>query len=165
MAAANAGRTPRPAALKLLNGRHAGVDSGGRKVSEVPAFVRLPPDPPVELGEHARAEWDRVVPELQRLQLIKSLDRAALASYCEMWETFVLATADVHERGLVVENHSTRKDGSESTWFTANPAVAVQRNAQAAVRAWCAEFGLTPSAEQRVAAAGVPDGQDGNPFD
>lgn len=156
-APANAGRKARPPALKLLEGRGRGRDSGGREVKTAPGFVRLPPDPPDELGEFARAEWDRVVPELSRLKLLTPNNRAALAAYCEMWETFVRATADVHERGLVVENHSVRKDGTESTWFTANPAVAVQRNAQAALRAWAPEFGLTPASEGKVS---IPESKD-----
>lgn len=164
MAAANAGRKPRPPALKLLEGRGNGRDSGGRKIAEPPGFVRLPPEAPDHLGEHARAEWERVVPELQRLRLVKPVDRAALTAYCEMWDTFVRATDDVHERGLVVENRSVKKDGTESTWFTANPAVAVQRNAQAAIRAWCSEFGLTPAAEGKLSTPEATDG-DANPFD
>lgn len=163
--AANAGRKSRPSTLKLVEGRGNGRDSGGRVVKEPPAFVRLPPEPPAWLGELARAEWERVVPELQRLQLTKPVDAAALAAYCEMVELFARATEEVHENGLTVPNTSVRKDGTEATWFTANPAVAVQRNAQAAIRAWCAEFGLTPAAEAKV---GRPEGDSGqgddNPF-
>lgn len=162
--AANAGRTPKPAKLKLIEGRSPGRDSGGRPVSGPPAFRRLPPEAPPWLGEEARAEWDRVVPELARLELTKPIDRAALVAYCEMWEVFVRASAEVRERGLTVENHSVKKDGTESVWYTANPAVAVQRNAQAALRGWAAEFGLTPSAEQKVGGKdGDGDGED-NPF-
>jgi P27 family predicted phage terminase small subunit len=133
-------------------------------VKTPPAFKRLPPNPPEWLGELARAEWDRVVPELSRLDLVKEVDAAALASYCEMYETFVRATEDVHDRGLVVENKSVKKDGTESTWYTANPAVAVQRNAQAAIRAWCSEFGLTPAAENKVSKGSSDDGDDSNPY-
>lgn len=163
MPPANAGRTGEPANLRLLKGRGNGTDSGGRKVNAPPSFRRIPPDPPRWMGEIAAAEWARVVPELARLQLVKQIDQAALASYCEMVELFVTATAEVHEKGLTVENHSTRKDGTESVWVTANPAVAVQRNAQAAIRAWCAEFGLTPAAEMKLAKPEADDGDD-NPF-
>lgn len=163
-AAANAGRKARPTNLKLLEGRGRGRDSGGREVKDAPSFVRLPPERPEELGPIARAEWDRVVPELSRLKLLTPNNRASLAAYCEMWETFVRATKHVHENGLVVENRSVKKDGTESTWFTANPAVTVQRNAQAALRAWAPEFGLTPASEGKVSA---PDAkEDGaNAFD
>lgn len=157
------GRKARPAALKLIEGRGAGRDSGGREVKEPPGFVRLPPEPPGWLGVHARDEWDRVVPELQRLRLTKPLDAAGLSAYCETWDLFVRATAEVHENGLVVENHSVRKDGTESTWFTANPAVGVQQKAQASLRAWMAEYGLTPAAESKISSE-PPDGEERNPF-
>ena len=149
-----------PAALKLVKGRHPGVDSGGRPLKHPPAFKRIPPSPPSWLGVAARAEWDRVVPELERLNLLKELDAVALASYCEMVDLFITATAQVHESGLVVENRSLRKDGTESVWFTANPAVTVQRNAQAAIRSWCSEFGLTPAAEMKLATETSDGGND-----
>lgn len=82
-----------------------------------------------------------------------------------MVEVFVRATEDVHATGLTVENRSVRKDGTESVWFTANPSVGVQRNAQAAIRAWAAEFGLTPAAEVKVARPEASDdGKETNPF-
>ncbi len=164
MAAANVGRTPKPSTLLLLEGRGRGRDSGGRIVKESPNFVRLPPEAPENLGPHARAEWERVMPELLRLKLVKPIDRAALVCYCETWEVFVRATAEVHEHGLVVENRSVKKDGTESVWFTANPAVGIQRNAQAAIRAWCAEFGLTPAAETKVGRSEGDAGGGSNPF-
>lgn len=161
---AAAGRKARPPALKLLEGRGKGTDSGGRKVKPAPAFIRLPPDAPATLGPIARAEWDRVVPELARLELLTPIMCAQLTAYCEMVETFVRATEEVHEKGLTVENRSVKKDGTESVWFTANPAVTVQRNAQAAVRAWSAEFALTPASAGKVSAPEGPKGEQ-NPFD
>lgn len=165
MTTANNGRTPRPAPLKLLNGRGRGRDSGGRIVEDSPNFPRLPPEPPDGLGEYAAAEWRRVVPELARLKLLKPIDRAGLTCYCELWETFVEATKDVHSRGIVVENTSVKHDGTQKTWYTANPAVQVQKAAQAAIRAWCSEFGLTPAAENKVAGAAKQDADEDDPFD
>ena len=64
------GRTAQPAALKLIGGRGNGRDSGGRVVNPGPAFRRLPPKPPTWLSREAAAEWKRVVPGLQRLDLL-----------------------------------------------------------------------------------------------
>jgi P27 family predicted phage terminase small subunit len=148
-----------------MEGRAPGRDSGGREVKPPPAFIRLPPKPPTWMGREAKAEWRRVVPELTRLKLLKPITRGALTAYCEMWQTFVVATGEVHKHGLVVANHSIRKDGSESIWYTANPAVQIQRNAQQALRLWCAEFGLTPAAEGRLQTPeDEPNGEDENPF-
>lgn len=144
------GRTAQPAALKLLSGRGNGTDSGGRKVNEGPSYVRVAPTPPTWLDREAKAEWKRVVPELERLRLLSRVTRSSLVAYCETWSLFVAATRAVHEDGLTVENHATRKDGTESTWITANPAVTIQRNASSELRRWATEYGLTPASEQKV---------------
>lgn len=104
------------------------------------------------------------MPELTRLDLLKAIDASTLAAYCEMVSLFVRATVEVHESGLTVENRAVRKDGSVSVWITANPAVAVQRNAQAAMRSWAAHFGLTPSSEQALGKLSEDVDDDSNPF-
>lgn len=144
-----------PAGLKLISGRAPGRDSGGRKVNPGPAFKRVPPAPPEWLSEEARAEWDRVMPELSRLDLVKESDRAGLAAYCEAWATFREATETVQREGLTIE----AKQGT-----LAHPAVAIARNAGREVRSWAAHFGLTPSTEQALARSGGDDGDEANPF-
>lgn len=143
-----------PAQLKLLTGRSPGRDSGGREVNPGPAFVRVPPEAPEWLTPEARAEWDRVLPGLSRLDLLKPEDRAALASYCEAWATFRDATEIVQREGLTIE----AKQGKLT-----HPAVGIARAAGREVRAWAAHFGLTPSSEQALA-RGADDGGDDNPF-
>lgn len=147
-------RTAEPATLRLLKGRGNGTDSGGRKVPTTPGFARLAPPKPDWLTAEASAEWDRVVPELTRLELLKEIDGAALAAYCEAWSEFVDATRILQHSGLTIE----AKQGQIS-----HPCVAIRRNAAKEVRAWAAHFGLTPSTEQNLSAGGSDDGDD-NPF-
>ncbi|MEU1526367.1 phage terminase small subunit P27 family [Nocardia rhamnosiphila] len=116
------------------------------------------------MSEEARAEWDRVAPGLTRLDLLKEEDRATLSAYCETWSMWRQAIADIQENGLTCENKSIRKDGTESTWMTKNPAVAIAQTASQQLRQWAHEFGLTPSAESRIALMGVDDDDDDNPF-
>ncbi|MDT0381422.1 phage terminase small subunit P27 family [Streptomyces sp. DSM 42041] len=149
------GRTAQPAALKLLKGRGDGKDTAGRPVNQGPAFVRTPPDAPEWLSDEAAAEWQRVVPGLTRLDLLKPEDRAGLASYCEAWATFRAASETVQREGLTIE----AKQGT-----LAHPAVAIARNAGREVRAWSAHFGLTPSTEQALARGADDGGEDDNPF-
>jgi P27 family predicted phage terminase small subunit len=150
-------RTAAPANVRLLKGRNAGVDSGGRKVPQAPKFRRVPPEKPVWLSGEASDEWDRVLPELMRLQLVKAEDAAALASYCEAWATFVTATATWHREGMTIE----AKQGT-----LAHPAVAIARNAGRELRAWAAHFGLTPSTEQALGGREASSGsEDVNPFE
>src|SRR5690242_20048007 len=98
MGAAGSGRKAAPAKLRLLTGKSAGHDIAGRPVAPPPPFKRIPPEPPDYLDDIARAEWERVVPELARLELLKPVDGSALAAYCEMVSVFVRATKDVHEK-------------------------------------------------------------------
>lgn len=152
-----AGRKPKPPTLKLLEGRGEGRDSGGRPVAAPPGFTRLPPEPPEWLPDEALAEWHRVMPELQRLHLTKPPDRAALAAYCLTWDRLVRAQKELDAAGGTVL-------GTNSQGTVRHPAVAVLEAASKELRAWCAEFGLTPSAETRVSRPedGGDDGE--NPF-
>lgn len=147
---------PRPARLKLIEGARPGRDSGGRKVKEPPAFRRVAPQPPEWLPEEARSEWDRVVPELMRLELTKPIDRAALTAYCLTWDRLVRAQREMEFDGSVLSHNSQGR--------VRHPAVAVIEAASKELRAWVGEFGLSPSSEGRLAAAGAEDGQDDDPF-
>jgi P27 family predicted phage terminase small subunit len=146
----------KPAGLKIIEGRGNGRDSGGRKIKESPGFKRDAPSPPSWLSKEARDEWDRIVPELVRLNVTKPLDRAALAAYCETWSRFVWAQDAVRIDGLTVI-------GSQGQPVK-NPAVAIAEAASKEIRAWAAEFGLTPSAENNLAGAKGEDGDKSNPF-
>lgn len=147
---------PRPAGLKLIEGRGNGRDSGGRQVKQPPGFVRLPPEAPEWLPDEARAEWERVVPELQRLRLLKPVDRAALTAYCLTWDRLVRAQKEIDDDGGSVL-------GENSQGRVRHPAVAVIEAASKELRAWAAEFGLSPSAESKLISPEAGDGED-NPF-
>lgn len=162
------GPAQKPATLRLLNGTSEGRDSGGRKVAPPPDFRRIPPKPPTWLSREAKAEWRRIVPGLSRLDLTKEEDRSSLAAYCETWATWVDAIRQVRKNGIVVQNRSIRKDGTESVWQTKNPAMAVAERAAYQLRGWAQEFGLTPSAEGKLSGGmGRTEGStddDENPF-
>ncbi len=144
-----------PAQLQILHGRGNGTDSGGRKVKELPAFKRVAPNAPTWLSPEAAAEWKRVLPGLQRLDLLKPEDRAVLAAYCETWSTFVTATRVVAVEGLTIE----AKQGT-----LAHPAVAIARNAGRELRAFAGQFGLSPVAEMALGRTDDDDAEESNPF-
>lgn len=149
-------RAQAPAALRLLGGRSEGRDSGGRPVAAPPAFRRIAPNPPTWMSREAKAEWKRVAPGLQRLDLLKEEDRAALTVYCETWARWVKATREVERVGLTVPTDS----GSVKR----NPAVAVAEIAGSQLRAYAQEFGLTPSAEGKLARGEAAGDDDDSPF-
>lgn len=148
---------PRPTHLKLIEGRGNGRDSGGRVVKQTAAYTRLPPKAPTWLPREAAAEWRRVVPELQRLQLLKPIDRAALTAYCLTWDRLVEAQKIIKAEGLVI--HDDVQGRAQR-----HPALLTLEAASKELRAWTAEFGLTPSAESRVAKPEANDADEANPF-
>lgn len=137
------GRKAAPAALKLLKGRSEGRDSGGRVVPQPPKFIREAPEPPEGLSNEARAEWDRVVPALEELDLLKSVDRAMLTVWCETWARYVAAVKVYLAEGVVLVNPDSGRAHK-------HPAVGVAEVAGAQLRALTAEFGLSPSSEQHL---------------
>jgi P27 family predicted phage terminase small subunit len=150
--------TRRPAGLRLLNGRGEGRDSGGRVVTPPPPFKRHAAAPPTWLCREAAAEWRRVVPGLERLEVLKPEDRAALTVYCETWARFVAAVRQYRAEGMVVTNPDSGRQHQ-------HPAVSIATAAASQLRAFAAEFGLTPAAEHRLNAANLAAGDDeNNPF-
>jgi P27 family predicted phage terminase small subunit len=154
------GPAPAPASLKLIKGKGPGRDSAGRPVNEPPKFRRGAPDAPAMLSDLAREEWDRIVPGLDELDLLKAEDFAALVEHCETWATYVEAVKLVREDGIVLVNPDNGRKYK-------NPALAAAEAAGQQLRASCREFGLTPSSEQNV---GKPmrgtggDGAEDDPF-
>jgi len=133
-----------PAALKLLEGGGNGRDSGGRKVVEGPAFKRLPPAKPDWLSDEAADEWDRVVPELSRVDVVKAEDASVLAAYCESVAEFRIATEAIRELDSLTV---VMPSGAERP----HPLIALRTQASARLQALAREFGLTPSSESNIA--------------
>ena len=169
---------PLPANLRLLQGRGHGRDSGGRVVAAVPAFKRLPPDAPDWLPAEAAAEWERVVPELARLELVKPVDRASLTAYCLTWQRLVDAQKLVAENRIVQVEAIRDADGDVTDAITLDgygllgknsqgivraPWVAIIEAASKELRAWAGEFGFTPSAEAKLSVREADD-DEADPF-
>lgn len=149
------GPSKTPAKLRLMTGRGNGRDSGGRLVEPTPEFRRIPPTKPAGMTPAASEHWDLVITELTRLELVKDIDAGSLAALCETYAVWS-AARDARDRdGLTIVQPNGRT--------VTNPAVVVERQASAEYRAWCREFGLTPSAESGLRVKGAPDGES-NPF-
>ncbi len=145
---------PKSARLKLLNARRPGFDSGGRPLNQAPAFRRLPPSKPVGLSRLASQHWDAIVPELMRLELLKSIDIGSLTLLCEAWSRWKESDRILRKEGQTVQTPQGVKR---------HPALVTAETAEKAYRAWASEFGLTPSAEARLKPIERPTDDD-NPF-
>ena len=81
------GRKPKPAEMKHLTG-----NPGKRKIPEAPAFAdgsSLAPPKRWKARGYERQEWDRIVPELQRLGIAKAVHQGALEKICELYAVSV----------------------------------------------------------------------------
>lgn len=150
---ATAGRKPKPPQLKLVTG-----NPGKRPIPDVVKPRPVAPTCPAFLSTAAKAEWKRVTPELERLGLLTIVDMAALAGYCESWANFKIATDALNAIG------KTRKSRiaymTDKGNLVVRPELQAQRAALQEIRAFCAEFGLTPSARGRLALPDLPAGGD-----
>lgn len=137
MAGATPGRTPKPTALKILNGtqkRHINDDEPqpGGDVLAIPAGV----EPAV------KAIWDYTVAQLDRMKLSAAPDRDALRAYCEAVWIHREATEAIHRDGILVPGQLGP--------MVKNPALQVQRDAASVMYRFGLQFGLTPSSRSTI---------------
>lgn len=140
---ARTGRPAKPTVLKVLEG----TARPNAKAKE-PQPLPITPSRPSFLSDEAVAEWDRVVPALERLGLLTEVDGANLAAYCESWAVFVAAAIDIRERGVLIPGQRGRGE------LVRNPSVQTMRDAASSMRAFATEFGLTPQARARMVLPG-----------
>lgn len=128
----------KPTALKKLAG-----NPGKRPLNDAePQFSRVLPNCPTHLKGEARREWKRVVGELFDAGLLTSVDRAALAAYCQAWARWVEAEKQIRENGYVFT--------TESGYQQQVPWVGIANAALDNMRKFAVEFGMTPSSRTRV---------------
>lgn len=133
-----AGRPPKPTALKKLSG-----NPGKRKLNHDPEFGSLNSmSVPRHLSREARREWHRVVKELDAAGLLTTVDRTALAAYCQAYANWVEAEQHLQEEGRVMV--------FPSGYSQISPWATVAKNALAEMKAFMTEFGMTPSSRSRI---------------
>lgn len=104
------------------------------------------PKCPIWLEKDAKKEWKRIVKELSKIEgLLTAVDQTALAAYCQAYARWVEAERVLSESGTTYV--SMTKYGSTQL---ARPEVAISQKALQQIRAFCAEFGLTPSSRGRM---------------
>jgi len=140
------GPAPKPTALRLLQG-----NPGKRPIN------RAEPQPradagyaPRHLGRLAKAEWRRVVPELQRLGLLSIIDRAALEGYCSEYVLYRQCEDILQREGVIFM--------TETGYMQQRPEVAIRAKALASMRQFMAQFGMTPASRSRVSVQ-QPEGE------
>jgi P27 family predicted phage terminase small subunit len=132
------GRRPKPTRLKVLTG-----NPGKRPLNDSEPMPNVAiPECPVELGEIARREWNRLVGELAALGLLTNLDRAALAAYCGAYALWADATEAIQKYGAMIK--------SPTGYPVQSPYVAIANRQAEIMMRIASEFGFTPASRSRI---------------
>ncbi|WP_424806100.1 phage terminase small subunit P27 family [Rhodococcus sp. 27YEA15] len=144
---------PKPANLKLIGGRGPGKDSSGRSVVTVPS-ERIAPLMPKGLPREAQAEWKRVVPLLDKLEVLAGdLHRGVLIRYVRAWAEYVELTADIAKHGRTAVAKVRDSAGNETTKRVPRPEVKFLADVRAEVNRLTADLGLSPATEAKAYAS------------
>ena len=135
------GPPPKPTALKKLQG-----NPGRQKLNKSEPKMAGSTTAPRWLDPIARAEWRRLAPRLNRLELLTPADRALLASYCRAYSRLVQAERFLQKAGSLMFRTA---GGALKPW----PAEAIANQAADTLRKVAAEFGLTPASRSRISIA------------
>lgn len=134
------GRKPKPIEQKQREG-----NPGNRAL---PAPVTLPeydvPKPP-DLPDAAATLWDDIVPILAEARVLNRIDGAALTAMCLQWERGQQARKVLKEEGLFALGSTGQ--------VVPHPALEIERAAHTLFIRFAEQFGITPVARARIAAA------------
>jgi len=138
------GPAPKPTTLRLLHG-----DRKDRTNLDEPKPEPGDPVCPPHVTPEVREIWDYTLGHLIAMGVATGADRDALLCYCE-------AVAGHRAASALLAGSSVLVEGVHGGQIR-NPAVQIQRDAAAVIRAFAREFGLTPSARSEIRTGTGPD--------
>lgn len=145
------GPKKKPNHLKLAAG-----NPGKRPLNDNEPKPRpVAPECPEWISEDAQAEWKRLAPELEHMGLLTVVDGIAFSILCQEISIYKAATKEINEN-LFVQAYKKKAK---------NPAIQVARDAANLIKAFCAEFGLTPSARAGLSIPSQESDNDDDIFD
>lgn len=100
------------------------------------------PEPPEDLTGEARAEWERIVPEIEAAGYLTTLDRGALTRYCKAWGEYCELTQNLAATGKLVRN----RNGD----LVRNPLWLMRNTVEQTMYTLGRELGLSPSSRRRM---------------
>lgn len=101
------------------------------------------PSCPAWLDREAKAEWRRIVPDLDAMGVLTRVDRSALAAYCATWSRWRDAEEKLQKFGPVLKP-------TASGYLPQSPFVALARTYLEEMTRLMREFGLTPASRSRL---------------
>ena len=126
---------PKPIELKLIEG-----NPGKRPLPDPIEKKYEGFDPPEWFDDNALDEWNRVLPELERMGVLDNLDRSLLIVYCSLYSEFVRAQAQSLQGELEM------KQGA-ANWYS------IAQKAADGMRKIAIEFGMSPASRCKLAGA------------
>lgn len=132
------GTKPKPTALRRREGNR------GKRAYNHDEPVPPPgmPDCPPHLSEHARTEWHRLAGSLHEMGVLTTVDRAALAAYCQAWGRWVEAEEKLRDTPALIKTPSGYVQ--QSPWLT------VANKQLELMGRYMAELGITPASRSRI---------------
>jgi len=138
---------PKPTKLKILEG-----NPGKRPLNEnEPIPQSIASECPDWLLAEAKKEWKRLAPELEKLGLLTSIDRAAFAGYCQSYAKWKKAEKFLKKHGMTIKIPQKDEYGNVvSIQVKKFPEVSIANECLKQIRSFASEFGLTPSSRGRI---------------
>ena len=132
------GRRPKPTAIRRLEGNR------GKRAFN--ADEPVPPDGLPSCPEHlsivAAAEWDRVAQTLYDMGVLTTIDRAALAAYCQAYGRWVEAEERLRETPSLFK--------TPSGYVQQSPWMGIVNKQLEIMGRYLVELGMTPASRSRV---------------
>jgi len=138
-----AGRKPNPTYLNVVKGNPG---KRPRNKNEPKPTAAGSPKPPAHLSKVAKEAWTECAKMLLACNIFMDIDQLAFEQCCEAYAELIYLREDISDNGnvqVVITQTGSRVE-------KARPQVAMYSDADRRFRAWCSEFGLTPSARTRL---------------
>jgi len=132
------GKKPKPTHLRLIEGNQE-----HRPINQTVKPKPIMPKAPQWLNPIAKTEWKRVTPLLFDLGLLSRIDMTAFASCCESYAILVQCANYINKQGGYAK-YLAGKNSQTTSHLTA------MNKAMNNIKAFCAEFGMTPSSRGRI---------------
>lgn len=136
--------------LKLVataNPARGDTSKGKRSAADKRGTAKAPPgapDPPAVIKGEALREWKRVVPVLDGMGVLSSLDRGLLVTYCQTWARWCELDKQLTNDGMT---HTDEKGTVRK-----HPAWTMARECTNTLATLATQLALTPAARLRLPA-------------
>ena len=135
---ANRGRTPKPTALKILEG-----NPGKRPLNQnEPSPEKKAPECPSWLEPEAKKEWERMADIMEGIGILTEIDMTAFAGYCQAYARWKEAEEFLSKHGTIFK--------TPSGYIQQVPQVSIAQTYLKVMKDFASQFGLTPASRTRI---------------